>query len=72
MEGMMRALVVGIGLAVAITLTPFLPVMGSGGAAMAFGAKNAKTYDAQGNALTRHQSSLKKELARARTRGKPS
>ena len=60
----MKALVVGIGLAVAITLTPALPGIGSGGAAMAFGAKNVKTYDAQGNALTRHQLSVKKELAR--------
>jgi hypothetical protein len=70
MEGMMKALVVGIGLAVAVTFTPFLPVVGSGGAVMAFGAKNAKTYDAQGNALTRHQLSVKKEVARARTKGK--
>ena len=60
----MKALVVGIGLAVAIAFMPSLPVMGSGGTAMAFGAKNAKTYDAQGNALTRHQLSVKKELAR--------
>jgi hypothetical protein len=66
MEGTMKALVVGIGLAVALTFTPFLPAVGSGGAAMAFGAKNVKTYNAQGNALTRHQLSVKKELARTK------
>jgi hypothetical protein len=68
MEGMMKALVVGIGLTVATALTLFSPVMGSGGAAMAFGAKNVKTYDAQGNALTRHQLSVKKEQARTKAK----
>ncbi len=62
----MKALVVGIGLAVATVLTLFSPVMG--GAAMAFGAKNVKTYDAQGNALTHHQLSVKKELARTKAK----
>jgi hypothetical protein len=69
MEGMMKALVVGIGLTVATALTLlFSPVMGSGDAAMAFGAKNVKTYDAQGNALTRRQLSVKKEQARTKAK----
>jgi hypothetical protein len=74
MEGMMKALVVGVGLAVATILTSFLLVMDSGNSAMAFGAKNVKTYNAQGgaltrhHALTRHQLSVKKQLASNKVR----
>jgi hypothetical protein len=68
MEGMVKALVVGVGLAAATILTSFLLVMGSGNSTMAFGAKNVKTYDAQGGALTRHQLSVKKQLASNKVR----
>jgi hypothetical protein len=43
-------------------------LMGFDGAAMAFGAKNVKTYDAQGNPLTRYQLSVKKESARTKSK----
>jgi hypothetical protein len=68
MEGKMKAPVVRIGLAISVVLASLSLVVGSGGTASAFGAKNVKTYDSKGDALTRYQLGVKKELARNKTK----